>query len=195
MWADPHVERARRGRLKTRASQRADGTGSLTELRGHLSGTAQRGADAANDFSAGTVARSSIASASSCVEDGSGRAIHSCSGGASGSGSGEESNSTVAMSTPETPSTSAWWVLDNSAKRSSASPSTSHNSHSGLAAVKGLREHAAGESFQLIVAPGARQRGVADVVGDVEVRIIDPHRASLVERDEGQPLAVARDEM
>ncbi len=36
------------------------------------------------------------------------------------------------MSTPETPSTSAWWLLPMIAKRSSRSPSTSHSSQSGL---------------------------------------------------------------
>ena len=82
-------------------------------------------------ISVGTVARSSRASASSCAPVGSGRGIHSWSGGATGTGSGEASNRTVAMSTPETPSTSAWWVLESSAKRSSARPSTSQISHSG----------------------------------------------------------------
>ncbi len=46
----------------------------------------------------------------------------------SGSGtsvpSGERSKSTVARSTPDTPSTSAWWVLEMIAKRPSSSPST-----------------------------------------------------------------------
>ena len=57
--------------------------------------------------SVGTVARSSSASASSWALLGRGRAAHSWSGGATGSGSGEVSNRTVAMSTPEMPSTSA----------------------------------------------------------------------------------------
>ena len=58
-------------------------------------------------ISPGTVARSRRAFASSCELVGSGRGTHSWSGGAGGMGSGEESNSTVAMSTPEMPSTSA----------------------------------------------------------------------------------------
>ena len=41
------------------------------------------------------------------------------------------------MSTPETPSTSAWWVLESRAKRSSATPSTSHSSHSGRSRSSG----------------------------------------------------------
>ena len=36
------------------------------------------------------------------------------------------------MSTPETPSTRAWWVLAISAKRPPAMLCTSHISHSGL---------------------------------------------------------------
>ena len=49
---------------------------------------------------------------------GAGGATTRVPGGAVGAGSGDVSKSTVAMSTPETPSTSAWWVLDMSAKRS-----------------------------------------------------------------------------
>ncbi len=36
---------------------------------------------------------------------------------------------------------------------------------------------------------------MTDVEGDVEVRVIDPHRSPLVERNEREPLAVARHEM
>ena len=54
------------------------------------------------------------------------------SGCATGAGSGVRSNSTVARSTPETPSTSAWCVLVMSAKRPPSRPWTSHISHSGL---------------------------------------------------------------
>ena len=36
------------------------------------------------------------------------------------------------MSTPETPSTSAWWLLVTSAKRPSSTLSISHISHSGF---------------------------------------------------------------
>ena len=68
------------------------------------------------------------------------------------------------MSTPEIPSTSAWWVLQISAKRSSPIVSTSQISHSGLLAVELLREHAPGQAPQLGLAAGRRQRGVADVV-------------------------------
>ncbi len=50
-----------------------------------------------------------------------------------GCGIGVASNSTVIRSTPEMPSTSAWWDFEISAKRPRSSPCTSHVSHSGLA--------------------------------------------------------------
>ena len=61
--------------------------------------------------------------------------------------------------------------------------------------VQRLGEHAPGEPLELLVAAGARERGVADVVGDVEVGVVDPDRPALLERDERQPLAVAGDEV
>ena len=41
------------------------------------------------------------------------------------------------------------------------------------------------------MSPGRRQRGVAHVVLEVEVRVVDPHRAPEVHRHEADPLAVA----
>ena len=58
-------------------------------------------------ISAGTVARSSSASAKSWAPLGAGPGIHG-SGWGVGAGTGAVSNSTVVMSTPDTPSTSAW---------------------------------------------------------------------------------------
>ncbi len=63
---------------------------------------------------------------------GSGPGDHSRSGWGTSAGSRSRSKSTVMMSTPETPSTSAWWVLLMSAKRPSSRPSISQISHSGL---------------------------------------------------------------
>ena len=146
-------------------------------------------------ISAGTVARSSSASASSWAPVGSGRGTHSWSGGATGIGSGEVSNRTVTMSTPETPSTSAWWVLDSIAKRSSAEPLDQPHLPQRPRAVQRLREHPSGQALELGLVAGAGQGRVADVEGDVEVRVVDPHRPALIERHEGQPLAVARHEM
>jgi hypothetical protein len=59
-------------------------------------------------------------------------------------------------------------------------------------AIQRLREHATGQALELPVAAWPRQRRMTDVEVDVEVRIVHPHRAPLVERHEGQPLSVAR---
>ncbi len=89
-------------------------------------------ARAPRTISRGTTARSSSASASSWASVGSGRGIQSCSGGATGAGSRAVSNNTVSRSTPEMPSTRAWWVLVRIAKRLSERPSANHSSHSGF---------------------------------------------------------------
>ena len=81
--------------------------------------------------SSGPVTRSASASANISALLGAGRGAHAGPGSGSG-GSGSRSKSTVMMSTPLIPSTSAWWVLAISAKRPSAIVSTSHISHSGL---------------------------------------------------------------
>ena len=62
----------------------------------------------------GADASSVTASPSSAAPLGSGRGYQAGPGSRSG-GSGSRSNSTVMMSTPEIPSTSAWWVLHTSA--------------------------------------------------------------------------------
>ena len=93
---------------------------------------ARKTARAPRTISAGVVARSTIASASTSASLGSGRGVHgSCAGTSAGSGS--VSKRTVVMSTPETPSTRQWWDLATTAKRSPSTPSTSHISQTGLA--------------------------------------------------------------
>ena len=69
--------------------------------------------------------------AASSAEEGEGCGTQSRSGSI-GSGTGFTSKRTVAMSTPETPSTRAWWVFVTSAKRFFSSPWTSQSSQSGL---------------------------------------------------------------
>ena len=64
-----------------------------------------------------------------------------------------------------------------------------------LVAVERLSEDAAGELAQLLLAARGRQAGVAQVVAQVEVGIVDPARAALTEWDEAEPLAVARHEV
>jgi GNAT superfamily N-acetyltransferase len=55
--------------------------------------------------------------------------------------------------------------------------------------------HARGERAQLVLGARGRQRGVADVVVEVEARVVDPHRAAGLERRERELLPVARDEV
>ena len=125
--------------------------------------------------------------------EGSGLGCHGSSslGGRAG-GSGSRSNSTVARSTPATPSTSAWWVLEISAKRSPSSPSTSQFSHSGFARSSCCEAIRAASRNSCSSLPGRRQRGMADVVLEVEVGIVDPQRPARLERRRGQLLPVAR---
>ena len=101
----------------------------------------------------------------------------------------------MAMSTPETPSTSAWWVLESSAKRPSASPSTSHSSHNARERSSGWEKTRPARRLEFVVATRTRQRGVAYMEAGLEVRVVDPHRSALIERHEGQALAVARHEV
>ena len=84
-------------------------------------------------MSAGVRSAPLTPSAISSAWVGSGAGVQSSSGvSARSSGTGDTSNSTVARSTPDTPSTSAWWVLLISAKRLSSSPCTSQTSQSGF---------------------------------------------------------------
>ena len=99
------------------------------------------------------------------------------------------------MSTPETPSTRQWWLLQTIAKRSPSRPSTSHISHSGFERSRRCEKTPRGEVPQLLLAAGGGQGGVADVVVEVEVGVVDPDRPALVEGDEPQLLAEARDQV
>ena len=96
------------------------------------------------------------------------------------------------MSTPETPSTSAWWLLPMIAKRSPLRPSASQSSQSGLPRSSCGGEDPRGEVAQVLVVAGRRQRGAADVVLEVEVRVVDQDRAALAERHLAQLLAELR---
>ena len=117
-------------------------------------------------------------------------------GGSRNVGSGVKSSSTVATSTPETPSTSAWCVFWMSPTLPPSSPSTNHSSHSGRVAVEQLRLDACrSASSSCSHDPGLRQRGEAHVVRDVEAVVVDPDRPALLERHRHQPLAEARDQV
>ena len=64
-----------------------------------------------------------------------------------------------------------------------------------LAAVELLGEDPRRQVAQLLLGAGRRQRGLAHVVVEVEVRVVDPDRPALVEGDEAQLLAEARDQV
>jgi len=49
--------------------------------------------------------------------------------------------------------------------------------------------------WQVLLAAGARQRGAAQVIAEVEVRVVDPHGAREPERDEADYLAVSGDQL
>ena len=61
-----------------------------------------------------------------------------------------------------------------------------------LVPVEGLREEPPGEPLELLVAARRRQRRVAHVILDVELGLVDPDRAPLLEGYELHPLPVAR---
>ena len=64
-----------------------------------------------------------------------------------------------------------------------------------LRAVELLRVDARGQRAQLLLAAGARERGVAQVVLEVEARVVDPQRPAGLERRHRELLPVARDEV
>ena len=64
-----------------------------------------------------------------------------------------------------------------------------------LGAVELLGHHPADQLAELALAARGGQRGVAQVVLDVEVRVVDPDRTPQLEGDEADLLAVARDQV
>ena len=76
-------------------------------------------------------------------------------GAGGGEGSGWRSISTVARSTPETPSSMQWCVLLTMAKRDSPSPSTSHISQSGLSRSSAWEKSRPTSFFNSASPPGA----------------------------------------
>src|SRR6266566_3781906 len=79
-------------------------------------------------------------------------------------------------------------------QREAVVPQTLDQPHlpQGLGAIELLGEDPRGEAAQLVPAAGRGQRGVADVVLEVEARVIDPHGPPAVERGVGELVAVAR---
>ena len=129
------------------------------------------------------------------MREGIGAGSQRRSGSSASCPSGAVSNSTVTMSTPEMPSTRAWWVLQTSAKRPPSTPSTTQISHSGLSRSSCCASTRPGEGAELLLGARRRERGLADVVAQVQVRVVHPARPALPERHERELLAIARDEM
>ena len=82
-----------------------------------------------------------------------------------------------------------------SAKRPSSSPCTSHSSHSGFERSRRWEKIRPTSWRSCSTAAGRGQRGVAHVVVDVELRVVDPERPPHLEAREGELLAVARHEV
>src|SRR5439155_10365281 len=63
-----------------------------------------------------------------------------------------------------------------------------------LGSIQLLRENTPGQTFQLLLVAVWRERRCPNVIFDVEVRVVDPDRATLVEWDEAELLPVTRHE-
>ena len=87
------------------------------------------------------------------------------------------SSSSVATSTPDTPSISEWCVFWMIATLPPSSPSTNHSSHSGRSRSSRLSCTRVVERDELLPRSRLRQRGVPHVVRDVEAVVVDPDRA------------------
>src|SRR4029453_6417735 len=106
--------------------------------------------------------------------------------------SGSTAISAANKSAPAMPSIMQWWALMTTAKRSPASPSMNHISHSGRLALSGCeRMRPARPPLPLAHVAGPRHRGMADVIAQVEVLVVDPDRPP-EQRDGRQALAKPR---
>ena len=118
-----------------------------------------------------------------------------CHGGTSGTAlSGAKSKSAVAMSIPEIPSVSVWcdlWISPTC--RSRSTPCTSHSSQSGWSRSSTCSSSRSARD-ELASAARRRERGEADVTGDVEVGVVDPDGAPEPEGDVQHPPAEPRDQ-
>ena len=129
---DGRVVGARRGRVEARPGHRAHAHRGIAKRRSApAAARGTRPARSGPPRPAPWPARAAPRRAAWC-RSGAGAAASARPRPAGPTGSGEASNSTETMSMPETPSTSAWWVLASRAKRSSSSPSTIQISQSGL---------------------------------------------------------------
>ena len=88
------------------------------------------------------------------------------------------------MSTPETPSTSAWWVFEMTANLPPSKPWISQTSQSGFERSRRWEKMRPDQLAQLVVRARLRQRRVPHVVVDVEARVVDPERPAHLEARE-----------
>ncbi len=163
---------------------------SAASLRG-----ARTAARAPRAISAGTVERSSSAWASSWAAVGAGRGTQAV--GAAGvsaeSGAGVEQHGGDVDAGDAVDERVVGLADDREAV--ARQPLDEPQLPQRLVAVQRLGEQATGQPLQRGVVARARQPGVAQVVADVEVRVVDPGRAALPERHGGQALAVAGHEI
>ena len=89
------------------------------------------------------------------------------------------SNSTVAMSTPEMPSTRQWWVFADHREAAALDAVDEPDLPQRLARGRAAGRARARPGCAAARAGGLGQRGVAHVVAGVEVRVVDPHRPRL----------------
>ena len=90
------------------------------------------------------------------------------------------------------PGSGGTWT--STATRPPSSPSTRYISHSGRLRSSGRDTMRATSSRSWSWRAGARERGPADVVGEVEARCVHPHRVGEVAGHPPEPLPVARHE-
>ncbi len=153
---------------------------------------ARSSARAPRPISPGTVVRSNSASPSSFADPGSGRAVQGTGGTPGGhrlGGGVEQHGGDVHPGDPVDER-----VVGLRDQREAFPGHALHQPDlpQRLGAVQALGEQPSGELLERGVVGRARQRGVADVVARVEVRVVGPHRPALPERHVGEALAVAR---
>ena len=130
-----------------------------------------------------------------------GAASQAASGCGSSAGTGPRSNRTWARSTPATPSMSAWWVFEISAKRGRRArrppprPSMIHISHSGLERSSCWQKIRPARSRSCSSVPGRGSAVWRTWYSRLKRRVVDPQRPPGLQRRRRQLLAVARHEV
>ena len=161
------------GEVPADLAQRLDRLGDLAQRRpAGARPRARPGAAAA----AGCAATPSASLASSWAADGVGLGTQSWSGSA-GSGTGLTSKSTVAMSTPGDAVDERVVGLGDEGEALAGQPLDHPQLPERLRAVELLGEHPRRHVAQLLLRARRGQRRVADVVLEVEGRVVDPERA------------------